>query len=695
MALQTNSPPAGTPWRTLPAAALAASAAAGIVGLGEAFLTQGSPLARYAAWSARLVGLAGAAYAAVGLLLGVAAAALAVGVARRRGLGAERAVFAAGAGSLVGFAAFVASSQVGNTLLPLAVLVPTGLALAVSAPAGLGRAGTWTGLAALALAAGVARAALRGELAVAGLAAALLAAALGVAALARPRLGVPAGLAGLAAGALGVAALWNAFPEPSPSSPADRPSVLLVTIDTLRADRVGCYGYGRDTTPVLDALAAEGVLFENALTSANTTAPSHATMLSGLHPVEHGTTNNGMPLDPQVTVLPDVLVREGYETAAFVSGFTLVDEACGLAGRFDRYGDNLLAFPWLPEAALELRLGKSLSRVALRRGVEIWRGDRPAEETVGEALAWLDRRAERDTAAPFFLWVHCYDPHVPYEPPPPYDTRFDPDYDGDASGDWYHVGTEERRAIAASEADRRHLEALYDGEIAYTDAWLGRLLEGLERHGLAGETLVIVTSDHGEGLGEHGYFYDHGTYLYDTEMRVPLVLRFPDGRAAGTRVAADARLLDLTPTVLDALGIQARAGFSGASLLPLLEPGHAPEPRPVLALSYVAGELSGYPLDGRKLAVRAEGWKLIETSEVWLDTTRVPAVEELYDLAADPGERADLLAAPGDAAAAPPAAVLERLRASLEQLREIARAREEARELTPEMAEKLRGLGYL
>jgi arylsulfatase A-like enzyme len=298
---------------------------------------------------------------------------------------------------------------------------------------------------------------------------------------------------------------------------AERPNLLLVTLDTTRADHLGCYGDAQARTPVLDQLARDGVLFERALACAPITLPSHASILTGLYPVVHGVRDNGTFVAPaELDTLAELLKREGYATAAFVSSHVLA-AAYGLAQGFDVYDDRL-------------------DKIVVRG---IGKVERRAAPTANAALAWLDA-APRE---PWFLWVHFYDPHAPYAPP-----------DG----------------AADLPADP------YDAEIAYVDKQLGRLLQKVDAGGRRERTLVAVTADHGEGLGDHREL-THGLFVYDATMAVPLLLRGP-GLAAGRRVGGQVSHVDLFPTLIELLGVAPRraegaAPLSGASLAAELRAG--------------------------------------------------------------------------------------------------------------------------
>ncbi len=354
--------------------------------------------------------------------------------------------------------------------------------------------------------------------------------------------------------------------ETTPRAPTpDGPSVLLVTIDTLRADHVGAYGAAADATPVLDALAAEGTRFETAIAPAPLTLPSHATLLTGLLPPRHGVRHNGIfRLGEDVPTLAERFSGAGHATGAVVAAVVLA-ERYGLGRGFDHYDD-------------EIRGDATAARGYLHRR---------AEGVTDRALEWL---AGRD--GPFFLWVHYYDPHADYDPPPPFAERF--------------------------------AESPYAGEIAYVDRELGRLLDGLREAGRFDDTLVVATSDHGEALGEHGE-RTHSYTLYDATLAVPLLLRGP-GVPAGRVVEDVVSLADVTPTLLAAAGLPALPG-DGRDL---------------------AGFWSGDPPPDRAayaetLATRlAHGWSPLHAlrTDTWF-YVRAPR-PELYAVEADPDQLENL-----------------------------------------------------
>ena len=341
---------------------------------------------------------------------------------------------------------------------------------------------------------------------------------------------------------------------------AARPNILLITLDTTRADHIGAYGYARARTPRIDRLAREGVMFERAITAAPITLPSHVSLLTGLYPFTHGVRNNGnFSLPAALPTLATALHDNGYQTAAFVSAFVL-DRRYGLDRGFDRYDDD----------------------VGLER-----RGDR----TVEAAARWLDGRT---AGRPFFVWLHLYDPHDPYDPPERFRAAF---------------------------ADRP-----YDGEIAFVDEVIATLLDRLERSGTLWSTIVTVVGDHGESLGDH-FEITHAMFVYESTLRVPMILWSPGRVPSGQRIARPVRTIDLAPTLLDLAGRPSIAGAEGRSLVPTIRGNGAP-PQSMYGETY-------FPLLYMNWAplrtIQDERWKYIDAP-----------TPELYDLSRDPGERTNV-----------------------------------------------------
>ncbi len=435
--------------------------------------------------------------------------------------------------------------------------------------------------------------------------------------------------------------------------------VVLGSIDTLRADHVSAYGYARQTTPQIDRLAAGGVRFAQAFAAASWTLPSHASLFTSQLPSRHGVQHERVALPAAATTLAETLSAAGFATAGFVS-WVYVGARYGLAQGFDVYRELI------DVSRLEFASGGGAAR---------------AESVIDAALGWLGSAPRQ----PFFLFVHLFDPHMDYAPPQPYDTLFGGD---PAASDGRYASV--RPYIAYLHADpppplpmlaRERITALYDGEIRYADDQLGRLLRALERRGE--ECIVVVLSDHGEELGEHGSFEGHGWTLYDEVLRVPLVLRLPGAEAAGAVVEAPVTLLDVAPTVLDALGLPVPGSFQGTSLMPLIRGAAAPGGRLLFAQTQRSGT--------RLRAVRGERWKRIEVADAGAARLGLPVRQgtELYDLDSDPGEqhaqRDDALPVARSLAGALDAA---------ETLRDAGAVPPAEVELSDADRERLRALGY-
>jgi arylsulfatase A-like enzyme/Tfp pilus assembly protein PilF len=361
-------------------------------------------------------------------------------------------------------------------------------------------------------------------------------------------------------------------PDGKASVSATARNVVLITIDTVRADHLGAYGYKEAETPWLDRLAKEGVRFNQASAAVPLTLPSHSSLLSGLLPPHHGLRNNGAGSFPgDKATLATVLSGQGFRTGAFVGAFVL-DRRFGLARGFEVYDDEIERAP-----------GETVVLEAERSGREV----------MDRALAWLGK----DDKRPFFLWVHLYDAHAPYEPPSPF--------------------------------RERHPGRPYDGEIAAVDEQVGRLLQELDRRGLAGSTAVAVAGDHGEALGEHGEM-THGLLLYEPTLHVPLLIRAP-GLPAGKVLETPVSLVDLGPTLAGLAGktFPAAATIDGRDLSAALRDGKEPAPADVYAETRYPAVFGWSPLS----ALRRRDLKYISSSQ-----------PELYDLGRDPKEAANFVA---------------------------------------------------
>jgi arylsulfatase len=447
-----------------------------------------------------------------------------------------------------------------------------------------------------------------------------------------------------------------------------RPNVLLITVDTLRPDHLGCYGYRRNTSPHIDALAARGVLFRHAVTAAGRTVQSFPSILTGVYPMVHGLRYEGQSHEVLAGrfTLTRGLKDAGYDAFAVTQGLNV-----GLHRDFDIYD---------PDIYLD------------QEGKRVYVPTRHDREATTKAVQWL--RSRQGRPAPFFLWLRYNAPHWPYEAPAPYTEAFDPEYRG------LHTFNEERAPgvergdiifgrTRLPDREVEHAIAHYDGEIAYADHAIGELLKALQGlgHG-GGRTLVVLTSDHGESLGEHDYYFEHGAYLYDPTVRVPLILSLPSRLPEGRRIEAQARTIDIVPTVLDILGLPVPPGLQGTSLLRRIR-GQDRSPAPP---AYAESGRNFYTENPRQHVDGVAGkWRMLrtDTHKLILIPKDPEPIWELYDLRADPGETRDL--SPG----APD--ILEPLRARLLDLLAADPGREDREEppLPEELRDTLRSLGYV
>ncbi|MGA1795015.1 MAG: tetratricopeptide repeat protein [bacterium] len=361
------------------------------------------------------------------------------------------------------------------------------------------------------------------------------------------------------------------IPEPTVSltaPPSSRVNCILISIDTLRADHLHCYGYEGIKTPHIDALASEGIRFSRAYSAVPVTLPSHSTMMTGLFPIGHGVRNNGtFRLEEENTTLAEIFQQAGYRTGAFIGAFVL-DSRFGLNQGFDVYDDHLNS--------------ESEQKV-------LFYNERPAEKVVESAIEWIDDADNR----PFFAFIHCFDPHAPYDPPSP--------------------------------IKEEYMHNLYDGEIRYVDEAMGRLFSALKEMDLFDTTLICFTSDHGEGLGDHGE-KTHAIFIYDPTIHVPLIFRYPARISPGQVVHQEVCLTDIFPTILDLAGLRYNGGVHG---MPLLRRDGPP------AREFEMYCETFYPLYNHKWSplegIRTADWKLI----------RAPR-SELYHLSEDPNESVNL-----------------------------------------------------
>jgi len=437
--------------------------------------------------------------------------------------------------------------------------------------------------------------------------------------------------------------------------PDSRLNVLLLTIDTLRADHLSAYGYPRRTSPRIDALAGDGVLFERAFTYWPKTRGSFAVLHTGRFPSQNGFDPARFPLMASFNATIATLLKSvGYATRGAVDNPN-VGAALGFARGFDRYRET-----WQER---DLATEMDRTHAITEEGIRALRDARPGQ--------------------PFFLWLHYVNPHAPYAPPAPFDTRF---LDSAAvTGPRLPVSASFRGGIPQHLLVSRHRKlgwyvAQYDGEIAAVDEQVGLVLDALDASSVAASTLVILTSDHGESLGEHGYYFDHGEDMFDPSLAVPLIIALPG--AASRRTDSFAWTLDILPTILEAAGVPRPPDLPGQSLFPLLGGGEAPRRERLFAQN-----------DDGLAATWNASYKLVATPR----GSGAPAYA-LYDRARDSAESRDV-------SAEEPAA-LRAWRNELEAFfqargaewgltRRATAAQPGAPQLTPEACERLRGLGYV
>jgi choline-sulfatase len=399
-------------------------------------------------------------------------------------------------------------------------------------------------------------------------------------------------------------------------------NIILITLDTTRADRMGFLGSKRGLTPNLDSLAQQAAAFSRAYSQVPLTTPSHATILTGTYPQFNHVSDLGSPLGKDLPYLPDILRQHGYRTAAFV-GSEVLDPKSAAAPGFDRGFETY-------DAPFHIRgQGEDRYHSVERRGMAV----------VDSASAWLEQHPQ----GPFFLWLHFYDPHDPYDPPPPFKAQY-----------------------AASP---------YDGEIAYVDFAVGKLLTTLRSRGLYDQSLIVVVADHGEAFGEHGE-WSHGLFLYDETIHVPLLIKLPSAGSGRRLIESRVGLVDIAPTLLQEVGIAAPSAMQGQSLLELVKAksNAAAQDRPEYAET-------DYPY-------RAFGWSSLRAwragKYLYIDAPQ----RELYDQPQDPEAAHNL------ANSAP--SVTDTMTSQLDEFRhKTSRAGRAEVALTPRQAEQLQALGYV
>lgn len=397
-------------------------------------------------------------------------------------------------------------------------------------------------------------------------------------------------------------------------SAPDLPNILLVTMDTTRADHLGVYGYSRPTSPHFDRLAARGALFESALTVSPRTTPSVASLMTSLYPHEHGVRNLLRPLDAEARTLAEILHGAGYRTGA-IQTHHFMKSTSGMAQGFDTYEDSFI-------------------------------GERRADEAARLAVRWIE--AASRSSRPWFLWVHLVDPHWPYDPPAKTATLFGPP--DPRTLDLYH-DLSQGRVSMGSIIFRNGMPPdlvqsfinLYDAEIRFMDDALGTILDAAGDAEGAEKTILAVTSDHGEALGEHDYYFEHGDFGTSPEIHVPLTFVAPGLVPPGVRIPATVRSIDVAPTILDLAGLPSEIQFRGLSMLPMLRGGGGGEDRACFGES---GAL--YHIENGRREIEGVGgkWRWMQRGRyklVHIPRNSRPPIRKLYDLRNDPGETVNLL----------------------------------------------------
>lgn len=397
---------------------------------------------------------------------------------------------------------------------------------------------------------------------------------------------------------------------PAPTAPP--PNIVLISVDTARADHMSLYGYERNTTPFLEALAEESVVFDQAYTPMGITGPSHATLFTGLYPIGHGVVKNGLNLVGQHETLAEILKNGGYDTAAFIGSFVL-DSRFGFAQGFDHYDDDIL-----PE--------EGFVKLEEWEGIEVENGfDRRGDIVMRKAAKWI--RETRDPAKPFFTFIHLFDPHAPYLGQEQLLAEVDPDW---RTRDWINQSI-----------------SLYDCEMRWVDELIRGLFVAYDQFEIADNTLTVITADHGEGLMDHGYLM-HGFGVYEEEVRIPMILHDPRAKTDGRRMKSPVTLNDLYPTlqayanidpVQAGVGLNLRTAITGNETIPedravFLQRRHFDNVMGNAAPPQYFPDNDAPPpvsLDGREFAVRQWPWKYVFNPDTGGKT--------LYNLQRDPGEQ--------------------------------------------------------
>ena len=440
------------------------------------------------------------------------------------------------------------------------------------------------------------------------------------------------------------------------------PNVVLISIDSLRPAHLGTYGYERSTSPNIDRLANDGVVFENHISSTSWTLPAHAAIFSSLPDSVHGCTDTDRILADEVTTLAEVFAAAGYHTAGFFAG-PYLHPAFGLGQGFEHY-ENCTSYARALDDTPPERWAADMD-VMHRSHRDI------TNPTVYKAFTqWL----HQPRPGRFFVFVHLWDVHYDFIPPAPYDTMFDPEYDGPVTGENFLFDP----AINAGmpPRDLEHLVALYDGEIAWTDEYVGRLVANLEAAGVLEETVIVITSDHGTAFFEHG-LKGHRNSLFDELIRVPLVIRYPAKIAPGARVRAQTRAIDIGPTLLELAGLPAPDRVMGESLMGLAGAHELDFDNTAVSELFSVGQ--------RVRTVRTLQWKfydvMVSDSRYWTNLLTDPAEHMLQPMAPGISEKLE--------------ARYREIAADLSRRRQASHPYQAPPTIPPEIRRQLEALGYV
>lgn len=439
-----------------------------------------------------------------------------------------------------------------------------------------------------------------------------------------------------------------------------RPDIVLISIDSLRADHLGCYGYRRQTSPVIDRIASEGVSFENAFSTTSWTLPAHGALFTGLYDSAHGVVTTKQRLSEAHLTLAEVLLEEGYQTAGFYGG-PYLHPAFGLDQGFETYQSCMTE---LPDDAEDENVRKNLRKHSRRSHVDI-----TGPRTVEKFSSWLGTVSEK----PLFAFLHMWDVHYDYIPPEKYIEMFDPEYKGKIDSSNFMQNDQINPFM--SKRDMEHIIALYDGEIRFTDDMIGNILGVLQSHGRLNNTLIVIFSDHGDEFFEHGG-KGHQRTLYDELIKIPLIFYWPGHFPEGKTIKQQAQIVDIMPTILDLVGIPLTRAVQGRSLVDNLS-GSKMSARPTFC----------------ELLVNKPYQRVIRTSNIKILVNERTGQWVYFDLLKDPGERR------------PITRMNKEVHRNLEELEKIVKEshslrkrfigeNEQQSELNKDIEQRLRSLGY-